>query len=270
MKKIGAQSKFVFSSARWRYQRSWRLTIALVATAACMTLAACSPSVSDLQTEVKKSMATNLAKDANLSQYHLQVQTISLIRATGNEYQGMADVAYKGQVHQVPIHVVADGSQMMWRVDPGAFAFIAQDEFNDAAHQLQESVNQLRAPSEGVPDVAPTEPSSSASYPPDQVSSPNPTQASTPTLASSGAAAALAPSFDCSKATHIDSLTICENPELSALDRQWTETYLLYKQTAEPIALKRWRDNFLQERRACGGDVQCIAAAYHQVLHSTP
>ncbi len=78
------------------------------------------------------------------------------------------------------------------------------------------------------------------------------------------------PSFDCSKATHIDSITICEHQQLSALDRQWSAAYRLQKATAAPSALKSWRDNFLQQRRACGSDAQCIAAAYTRVLNSTP
>ncbi|MDE2255852.1 MAG: hypothetical protein KGL42_16515 [Betaproteobacteria bacterium] len=79
-----------------------------------------------------------------------------------------------------------------------------------------------------------------------------------------------APSFDCSKATRPDAKTICTSPELSALDRQWAAYYREKKAVGPDAAVTAWRSAFLQQRRACLDDAQCIAAAYRSVLNTSP
>lgn len=135
----------------------------------------------------------------------------------------------------------------------------------------------LTVPIDLVEDQSAPQSAPALSIPPSAASSAAPS-ASAPALSIPPSASAVAaasapsfsPSFDCSKATRPDARTICTFPELSALDRQWAAYYRKKKAGAPAAAVMAWRNAFLQQRRACGSDAQCIAAAYTRVLNSTP
>lgn len=106
-----------------------------------IALTACGASIPDLESQVKQSMNEKFGSDSDLAQYHLQVLNVTLVHAKGNDYEGVADVDYKGQTHDVPVHVVSDGSQMLWQVQQGGFGFLAQDIFQNAMKQSEKEIN---------------------------------------------------------------------------------------------------------------------------------
>lgn len=80
------------------------------------------------------------------------------------------------------------------------------------------------------------------------------------------ASPASAASFDCSRARSADEVTICRNPQLSALDSEMGGLFYAYSRVPMLMGGNGDRGDaaraFLARRRACGGDVGCLTAAY--------
>jgi hypothetical protein len=86
----------------------------------------------DLAGRVQQSVQHQLDTDQGLAQYHLSVPKITVIWEFGNDYQGLATIrTKKGTERNVPIHVTADKDNMIWRTDPGAFLFAAQEQYSN-------------------------------------------------------------------------------------------------------------------------------------------
>lgn len=117
--------------------------IAIVILAA--VLAACGPSVDEINTQVRESMQTKF-DEPDTAQYHLKVDSVKVIHDQGNKFEGIAVVEMGGQQHDVPVHVLADGKSLIWRTDQGALMFIVQD-------SVKKALADLASPG---PDAAPT------------------------------------------------------------------------------------------------------------------
>lgn len=109
---------------------------ALIAiTAAVLLLAGCSgsPDPAELSNKVRDSMQETLTNDPNFSDYDMSVVKVTLEQPDGAEYKGVATVRTpKGTERDVPVEVTADGSDVQWRTEPGAFTFAAQEVFDGA------------------------------------------------------------------------------------------------------------------------------------------
>jgi protein involved in sex pheromone biosynthesis len=109
-------------------------TLAVVLACGLLFLAGCShgggSNTDEISQIVKRSMQQTLSTDANFfSDYHLQVLKVVVVKTSGNEYQGMATVRTpKGTETDVPVQVTADGANVQWKTEPGAFLFAAQEE----------------------------------------------------------------------------------------------------------------------------------------------
>lgn len=83
-----------------------------------------------------------------------------------------------------------------------------------------------------------------------------------------GALPAQAASFDCAKASAPDEVAICKNPELSELDTRMGALWFSYSKVPFLMGANGARHDaasvFLEKRKACGGDVACLRAAYAQ------
>lgn len=83
---------------------------------------------SDIVETVKTSMEEKFATDADFKKWNLTVRSVDLVKQGANKYQGLAHIDYKNTTHDVPIEVSADGDNIMWKTEPGAFLFAAQDQ----------------------------------------------------------------------------------------------------------------------------------------------
>jgi hypothetical protein len=85
-----------------------------------------------LADRVQQSMQHELDTDKDLMQYHLAVEKVTVIPEFGNDYEGLATIrTQKGTERPVLIHVTSsDKDSMIWRTDPGAFLFVAQEELS--------------------------------------------------------------------------------------------------------------------------------------------
>jgi len=61
---------------------------------------------------------------------------VDVVRQSGNTYQGLAHVTYKGTRHDIPVDVTADGGNVLWKTPPGSFLFIAQDELKEKLEKI--------------------------------------------------------------------------------------------------------------------------------------
>jgi len=86
------------------------------------------------------------------------------------------------------------------------------------------------------------------------------------TLAAAGLPAAAA-SFDCAKAAAPDEIAICADPTLSALDSEMGGLWFAYSRIPFLMGMAGNRQDeardFLARRAACGPDVRCLTASYH-------
>jgi hypothetical protein len=80
-------------------------------------------------------MQQRFASDPELKKLGVAITDVVVIKETGNRYQGMATVHYNGFNHQVPVQVTAEGENVIWKTDPGAFMFVVQ-------HQIQRALSQ--------------------------------------------------------------------------------------------------------------------------------
>ncbi|TPW93636.1 tetratricopeptide repeat protein [Mycolicibacterium fortuitum] len=82
-----------------------------------------------LAEQVESAMQQYLDTDSNLSQYSVRVLSVDLNKVSETNYEGMAAVntAQSAKEHLVPIEVRMYGERMMWKAEPGAFLFLAQD-----------------------------------------------------------------------------------------------------------------------------------------------
>ena len=87
------------------------------------------PGVNGLANRVVDSMNESLSSDQQFHTVGLHVKWITVLHAAGNMFEGQATVAtHTGTDHQVSVHIVYDGDTMLWRTDPGAFAFAVQEQ----------------------------------------------------------------------------------------------------------------------------------------------
>lgn len=78
--------------------------------------------------QVMQSMQEKFDTDADLSTLKLRVTNVVLVNSSGNQYKGIATVrTQKGTEHDVTVNVTADGNNMMWETEPGAFLFALQE-----------------------------------------------------------------------------------------------------------------------------------------------
>lgn len=116
-----------------------RATMKVLACAvlAAAVLVGCAPSTEEIGATVKASMQQTLDNDATFKQWHLSVSNVAVVHQSENRYQGIATVMHEGEPHEVPVEITADGSNVMWQVQPGAFLFVAQKELQKLQKSFQ-------------------------------------------------------------------------------------------------------------------------------------
>lgn len=81
-------------------------------------------------------------------------------------------------------------------------------------------------------------------------------------------APAAAASFDCARASGADEVAICRTPALSAMDSEMGALWFTWSRVPMLMGSNGDRgdeaQDFLVRRRACGGNVGCIAALYRR------
>ena len=87
-------------------------------------------------------------------------------------------------------------------------------------------------------------------------------------------APARAASFDCSRATKVDEVAVCRNPQLSMLDSEMGGLWYAYSRVPMLMGGNGARMDsaqaFLARRAACGRNTACLNAAYRariEALH---
>lgn len=108
-----------------------KLLIAMLAA----SLTACGPSVDTLSVQVRGLLQKKL-DEPEMAEFHLKVDRVTLIHEDGHKYEGIATIEMDGTTHDVPVHVVADGDNMMYQTDSGAFLFAAQAKIKKALAEL--------------------------------------------------------------------------------------------------------------------------------------
>jgi hypothetical protein len=105
------------------------IKIFAVSVLAATLLLGCGMSTEQIGETVKTSMQQKFDSDAQFKEWHLLVTRVQVLKQGENRFQGIASVEHEGTSHDVPVEITADGSNVMWQVQPGAFMFIAQKEF---------------------------------------------------------------------------------------------------------------------------------------------
>ncbi len=89
-------------------------------------LVGCGMSTEQIGETVKTSMQQKFDSDAQFKEWHLFVTRVQVLKQGENRFQGIATVVHEGTTHDIPVEITADGSNVMWQVQPGAFMFVAQ------------------------------------------------------------------------------------------------------------------------------------------------
>jgi len=86
-------------------------------------------SAEDIAATVKTDMQSYFATDADVQKYRITVKDVTLIEATGNEYNGIATVRTASGTtdHKIPITVTWDGKKGLWQTERGALLFLMSE-----------------------------------------------------------------------------------------------------------------------------------------------
>ena len=105
-----------------------RITVCLAVLLLAFFLASCGADVEGFQTQIKDSMQSKFNTDDQYAKYKMTVESVTLVASSGNNYEGIAKVAFNKKEYEIPITATSDGKSSMWQTKPLAFAFLAQYE----------------------------------------------------------------------------------------------------------------------------------------------
>ncbi|VWC78562.1 hypothetical protein BLA17378_03750 [Burkholderia aenigmatica] len=90
----------------------------------------------EIASSVKSGLQQKL-DSGDLAEFHMSVKEVTVLHETGNKYRAMATVEFEGKPRQIAVSVVADGNQLAWETEQGAFLFAAQEKAQQAIRQFQ-------------------------------------------------------------------------------------------------------------------------------------
>ena len=99
---------------------------ASVLAAFLVVLLGCGPKPERVSEMVLASMQEKFRTDSQLSTLGIEVVRVQVVKEGDNRFQGIATVKHEGDSHQVPVQITAEGDNVIWRTDSGAFAFVMQ------------------------------------------------------------------------------------------------------------------------------------------------
>ena len=103
-----------------------RIILLALAVLLAALLGGCGMSKEQIAETVRTSMQQNIDNNDAFKDLGMTVGGVQVLKQGSNHYQGIADVILDGETHQVPIDITVDGKQVMWKAEPGAFAFVIQ------------------------------------------------------------------------------------------------------------------------------------------------
>jgi uncharacterized protein YecT (DUF1311 family) len=96
-----------------------------------IVLAGCGMSKAKLAETVKGGLQQSFDSKPETREFRLKVQQVSLVKQSDHQYQGIAKIEFEGNVYDVPVDVTADGSEVLWKVNPLSFIFVAKSHMNE-------------------------------------------------------------------------------------------------------------------------------------------
>ena len=88
---------------------------------AAALLVGCGVSTEQIGETTKASIQQTFDTDAQIKTFHLTVTNVQVLKQGDNRYQGIAKVVHDGTSYDVPVEITADGSNVKWKAEPGAF-----------------------------------------------------------------------------------------------------------------------------------------------------
>jgi hypothetical protein len=87
-------------------------------------LVGCGMSEQQVSESTKRSMQQTFDIYAELQDAQLKVTDVQVLKRDGNRYQGIAKIVHEGAIHEVPVEMTVDGSNVLWKTERGAFMFV--------------------------------------------------------------------------------------------------------------------------------------------------
>ncbi|HIE4193350.1 MULTISPECIES: hypothetical protein [Burkholderia] len=122
-------------------------------------------SKAEIASTVKSGLQQKLSS-GDLSEFHMSVKDVTVLHETGNKYRAMATVDLEGKPHQVAVSIVADGNQLAWETEQGAFLFAAQEKAQQAIRQFQADMTRAASEADAAAREAQEKINENASAPP--------------------------------------------------------------------------------------------------------
>lgn len=110
----------------------------LAILAVSLVLSGCGPSLKDVESQARESMQNYMDTDASMSGYSVKVDAVEAIKENGNTYRGIARVQVGGEEYPVSVSIVADGDNLMWSTERGAFMFLIRHQKEPAPNHGDE------------------------------------------------------------------------------------------------------------------------------------
>lgn len=95
-------------------------------TFSCLLLLAvcfcgCRPSTDEIGRTVKSSMQQTFDSDSRIKDFHLTVESITVIKTNENTYRGLATIKSPNLSKEITLTITTDGKSTIWETEQGAF-----------------------------------------------------------------------------------------------------------------------------------------------------
>ncbi len=107
----------------------------------------------EITDSVSKTLQEKL-EQGDLAEYHMHLEKLTVLHEEGNKYKGLAIVTYDGKGHEVPVDIVADGTNLAWEVPAGSFVFAAQEQFRKSMADVQAQMQRAASDAQAAMDAA--------------------------------------------------------------------------------------------------------------------
>ena len=105
-------------------------------------------STEQIAKDVKEQIQQEFDTQSQFKDYHFKINNLTVIKQQGNQYKGLAEVLYEGQVHRIAVNILMDGEKYIWEIPAENFNFVHNIELEKYQKELDDRLNSIQLEAE--------------------------------------------------------------------------------------------------------------------------
>ncbi len=105
-------------------------------------------STEQIAKDVKEQIQQEFDTQSQFKDYHFKINNLTVIKQQGNQYKGLAEVLYEGQVHRIAVNILMDGEKYIWEIPAENFNFVRNIELEKYQKELDDRLNSIQLEAE--------------------------------------------------------------------------------------------------------------------------